>query len=435
MKMDLAPIFEQLQSERNIDKDVLIDAIRSAIETESKKSFNNYGDVEIEFDEERFNVRVYQVQEIVETVEDSKMEMSLDEAREIDERAELGGTVRTEIAPGNFGRIAAQTAKQVIIQKIKEAEQKNIFAEFKKREGEIISGTVKKQVRGNVIVDVGRTEAILPAKEQSQRDIYRAGERMKFYVLDVSEGERGSQIALSRTVPDLVRLLFALEVPEIYDGVVEVRSLAREPGQRTKIAVVSHDSNVDAVGACVGMKGMRVRTVVDELRGEKIDVIKWSDDVKTFVTNSLSPAVISNMIIDEKLGSILVTVASDQLSLAIGKRGQNARLASRLTEWKIDIIDEKRLKEETALFESDIIDELIELPSVGEKTAQALREAGYVGARKIANATAEDIAMVPGIGPKTAEKIIAGAIERLAFPDEEDEEEETEDLLDEGNPR
>ena len=431
MKADLAPIFEQLQSERNIDKDVLIDAIRSAIETASKKSFTNYGDVEIEFDEDRFNVRVYQIQVIVETVEDSKMEMSLAEAREIDKRAELGGTVRTEIAPGNFGRIAAQTAKQVIIQKIKEAEQKNIFAEFKKREGDIISGTVKKQVRGNVIIDVGRTEDILPAKEQSQRDIYRAGERMKFYVLNVTEGERGSQIALSRAAPDLVRLLFAMEVPEIYDGVVEVRSLAREPGQRTKIAVVSHDSNVDAVGACVGMKGMRVRTVVDELRGEKIDVIKWSSDVKTFVTNSLSPAAVSNVMIDEKLGSILVTVASDQLSLAIGKRGQNARLASKLTEWKVDIIDEKRLKEETALFESDIIDELVELPSVGEKTAQALREAGYVSARKIANASAEDIALVPGIGPKTAEKILAGAIERLAFLDEEDEEEETEELLDE----
>ncbi len=428
MKTDLAPIFEQLQSERNIDKDVLIDAIRSAIETASKKSFTDYGAVEIEFDEERFNVRVYQVQEIVEVVEDGKMEMSLADAHEIDERAEIGGTVRTEIAPGNFGRIAAQTAKQVIIQKIKEAEQKNIFAEFKKREGDIISGTVKKQVRGNVIIDVGRTEGILPAKEQSQRDIYRSGERMKFYVLDVSEGERGSQIVLSRAVPDLVRLLFMMEVPEIYDGIVEVRSLAREPGQRTKIAVVSHDSNVDAVGACVGMKGMRVRTVVDELRGEKIDVIKWSDDVKTFVTNSLSPAVVSNVMIDEKLRSILVTVASDQLSLAIGKRGQNARLASRLTDWKVDIIDEKRLKEETALFESDIIDELIELPSVGEKTAQALREAGYISTRKIANASADDITSVPGIGQKTAEKIVAGAIERLAFLDEE---EETEELLDE----
>lgn len=428
MKTNLLPIFEQLQSERNIDKDVLIDAIRSAIETASKKSFNSYGNVEIDFDEERFNVHVYQIQEIVETVEDDKMEISLADACAIDERAELGGTVRTEIAPDNFGRIAAQTAKQVIIQKIKEAEQKNIFAEFKKREGDIIPGTVKKQVRGNVIVDIGRTEGILPAKEQSQRDIYRFGERMKFYVLEVTEGERGSQIVLSRAIPDLVRLLFTMEVPEIYDGIVEVRSLAREPGQRTKIAVVSHDSNVDAVGACVGMKGMRVRTVVDELRGEKIDVIKWSGDTKTFVSNSLSPAVISNLMIDEKLRSILVTVSADQLSLAIGKRGQNARLASRLTDWKIDIIDEKRLKEETALFESDIIDELIELPSVGEKTAQTLREAGYVSTRKIANAAADDIALLPGIGPKTAEKIVAGAVERLAFLDEE---EETEELLDE----
>jgi N utilization substance protein A len=214
-----------------------------------------------------------------------------------------------------------------------------------------------------------------------------------------------------------------MEVPEIYDGVVEVRALAREPGHRTKIAVLSHDSNVDAVGACVGMKGMRVRTVVDELRGEKIDVIKWSDDIKTFATNSLSPAVISNIMIDEKLGSILVTVSADQLSLAIGKRGQNARLASKLTNWKVDIIDEKRLKEETALFESDIIDELMELPAVGEKTAQVLREAGYVSTRKIANASADDIASLPGIGEKTAEKMIEAAIERLALLDEEEREE------------
>jgi N utilization substance protein A len=423
MKVDLAPIFEQLQSERNIDKQVLIDAIRSAIETASKKSFNNYGNVEIDFDEEKWDIRVYQVKEIVETAEDSKMQMSLEEARGIDPKAEVGDTVRIEIAPGNFGRIAAQTAKQVIIQKIKEAERKNILAEFKKREGSIIAGTVKKQVRGSVIVDLGRTEGIVPPKEQSPRDIYRFGERMKFYVLEVSEDERGPQIVLSRAVSELVQLLFELEVPEMYDGIVEVRSLAREAGHRTKIAVVSNDRNVDAVGACVGMKGMRVRTVVDELRGEKIDVVKWSDDIKTLISNSLSPAAISNIMVDEKLKSILVTVAEDQLSLAIGKRGQNARLASKLAHWKVDIIDEKRLKEETALFESDIIDELMDLPSVGEKTALALREAGYVSTRKIANASADDITSVPGIGKKTAEKIIEAAGERLASLDEDEREE------------
>ena len=426
MKVDLVPIFEQLQSERNIDKQVLIDAIRSAIETASKKSFHNYGNVEIDFDEEKWDIRVYQVKEIVETAEDSKAEMSLEEARGIDPKAEVGDTVRIEIAPGNFGRIAAQTAKQVIIQKIKEAERKNILAEFKKRESSIIAGTVKKQVRGSVIVDLGRTEGIVPPKEQSPRDIYRFGERMKFYVLEVSEDERGPQIVLSRAVSELVQLLFELEVPEMYDGIVEVRSLAREAGHRTKIAVVSNDRNVDAVGACVGMKGMRVRTVVDELRGEKIDVVKWSDDIKTLISNSLSPAAISNIMVDEKLKSILVTVAEDQLSLAIGKRGQNARLASKLAHWKVDIIDEKRLKEETALFESDIIDELMDLPSVGEKTALALREAGYVSTRKIANASADDITSVPGIGKKTAEKIIEAAGERLASLDE-DEREETSD--------
>ena len=421
MKADLLPIFEQLQSERNIDKNVLIDAIRSAIETASKKSFYNYGNIEIEFDEEKWDFRVYQVKEVVDRPENQKTQIALEEARSIQAGVKLGETVRIEIAPGKFGRIAAQTAKQVIIQKIKEAERKSIFAEFKKREGDIIAGVVKKQSHGNVIVDLGRTEGILPFKEQSPRDIYRFGERMKFYLLEVSEKERGPQIVLSRAAPEMVRLLFETEVPEIYDGVVEIRSLAREAGYRTKIAVVSHDTNVDAVGACVGMKGMRVRTIVDELRGEKIDVIKWSDDIKTFIVNALSPAEIVNIMIDEKLKSILVTVSHDQLSVAIGKRGQNARLASKLTDWEVDIIDEKRLREETALFEDDIIDELMELPGVGEKTAQILREGGYITIRKIANASSDDVASLPGIGGKTAERIIEAASERLASLDDDEE--------------
>ena len=423
MKSEFLAAINQLSSERDLPVQVIVDAVEAALVSAYKRDFGAADNITAKIDPEEGRVRVFAEKLVVEEPEDLRTEISLEEALEIDPATELDHTVTVETTPDNFGRIAAQTAKQVIIQKIKEAEQKNIFSEFKKREGDMISGTIKKQVRGSVIVDLGRTEAILPPKEQSPRDIYRFGERMKFYVLEVSEGERGSQIVLSRAIPDLVRLLFEMEVPEIYDGIVEVRALAREPGHRTKIAVLSHDSNVDAVGACVGMKGMRVRTVVDELRGEKIDVIKWSDDIKTFATNSLSPAVISNIMVDEKLGSILVTVSSDQLSLAIGKRGQNARLASKLTDWKVDIIDEKRLKEETALFESDIIDELMELPAVGEKTAQVLREAGYVSTRKIANASADDIASLPGIGEKTAEKMIEAAIERLALLDEEEREE------------
>jgi N utilization substance protein A len=240
MKADLMPIFEQLQSERNIDKEVLIEAIRSAIETASKKSFHNYGNVEIDFDEEKWDIRVYQNKEVVERPENHKTQVSLEDARSIDAEAEIGGNVRIEIAPGKFGRIAAQTAKQVIIQKIKEAERKNIFAEFKKREKDIIAGVIKKQSHGNVIVDLGRTEGIVPFKEQSPRDMYRFGERMKLYVQEVTENERGPQIILSRAAPELVRLLFEMEVPEIYDGIVEIRSLAREAGYRTKIAVVSH---------------------------------------------------------------------------------------------------------------------------------------------------------------------------------------------------
>jgi N utilization substance protein A len=257
--------------------------------------------------------------------------------------------------------------------------------------------------------------------------MYRFGERMKFYVLKVAENERGPEIILSRAAPELVRLLFELEVPEIFDRIVEIRSLAREAGHRTKIAVISHDSHVDAVGACVGMKGMRVRTVVDELRGEKIDVIKWSDDIKTLIANALSPAAISSIIVDEKLKSILVTVSADQLSLAIGKRGQNARLASKLTDWKVDIIDDQRLREETALLEEDIIDELMELPGVGEKTAIVLREAGYDSYGTIAGASADDIASLPGIGKKTAERIIEAAAEDLGSL----EENETEEIPDE----
>jgi N utilization substance protein A len=423
MKANLFPIFEQLQSERNIDKKVLIDAIRSAIETASKKSFYNYGNIEIDFDEEKWDFRVYQKKEVVEQADNQKTQISLGEAQSVQPDVQVGEYVRIEIAPGNFGRIAAQTAKQVIIQKIKEAERKSIFAEYKKREGDIIAGIVKKQSHSNVIVDLGRTEGILPFKEQSPRDVYRFSERMKFYLQEVSEKERGPQIILSRAAPEMVRLLFETEVPEIYDGVVEIRSLAREAGYRTKVAVVSHDANVDAVGACVGMKGMRVRTIVDELRGEKIDVIKWSDDIKTFVANALSPAEITNIVVDEQLKSILVTVSHDQLSVAIGKRGQNARLASKLTDWEVDIIDEKRLREETVLFEEDIIDELMELPGVGEKTAQILREGGYITTRKIANASADDIASLPGIGRKTAEKIIEAASARLVSLDDGEREE------------
>jgi N utilization substance protein A len=429
MKVDLMPIFEQLQSERNIDKKVLIEAIRYAIETASKKSFENFGTVEIDFDETKWDIRVYQKKQVVEKPENSKTQISLSDARALNPDAAVDDYVRIEIAPGNFGRIAAQTAKQVIIQKLKEAERKNIYTEFKKREGAIIAGVVKKQAHGNVIVDLGKTEAILPAKEQSSRDMYRFGQRMKFYVREVAENERGSQIILSRTASELVRLLFAMEVPEVDEGIVEIRSLAREPGYRCKVAVLSHDANVDAVGACVGMKGMRVRTIVDELRGEKIDVIKWSDDIKTFVANALSPATISSIIIDDKTKSILVTVPHDQLSIAIGKRGQNARLASKLTDWKVDVIDEKRLKEETPLFESDIIDELMELPGVGEKTAQVLREAGYVNTRKIANASVEHIAALSGIGRRTAERLIEAAAARLASLDED--EDDGEEILDE----
>lgn len=337
MDANLRVILQQLMAEKSIDRDTLIEAIRSAIESAARKSYPQGANVAVEVDPETLNYRVFEIMTVVEEVDDPSNEMSLEAAARLNPDAAVGNRLKVPTEPKDFGRIAAQTAKQVIIQKIKDAERDNIFDEFKGREGELVTGIVKRVSHGNVIVSVGRAEAILPHREQSPRENFRQGDRIRAYLLEVERTPRGAQVILSRSSAELVRGLFELEVPEIYDGTVEIRGIAREAGSRTKVAVHSNDLNVDAVGACVGMKGSRVRAVVEELSGEKIDIVRWSENPVELCANALNPADILDIKVDEESKAIMVMVPRDQLSLAIGKRGQNARLASRLIGWNIDI--------------------------------------------------------------------------------------------------
>ncbi|MCC6490440.1 MAG: transcription termination/antitermination protein NusA [Candidatus Hydrogenedentes bacterium] len=334
---NLQVILQQLQAEKSIDRNTLLEAIRSAIETAARKSFHPAATITVDMDPKTLAFKVFEIRTVVEEVADPAKEMALDQAQSLNPDARVGDLLKLPTEPKDFGRIAAQTAKQVIIQKIKDAERENVYDEFKKREGELVTGVVKRSSHGNLIVSVGRAEAILPQREQSPRENFKPGDRLRAHLLEVEKSPRGPQIVLSRTSPELVRSLFDLEVPEIYDGTIQIRGIAREPGSRTKIAVTSNDPNVDAVGACVGMKGSRVRAVVEELCGEKIDIVRWSEDPVELCGNALNPADILDITVDDSAKSILVIVPHDQLSLAIGKRGQNARLASKLMGWNIDI--------------------------------------------------------------------------------------------------
>ncbi|HUW62186.1 MAG TPA: transcription termination factor NusA [Candidatus Bathyarchaeia archaeon] len=337
METNLRAILQQLEAEKSIDRETLLEAIRSAIESAARKGVAHAVNVTVDVDPETVTFKVYEIREVVEKVTDPALQISFEEALQLNPDVVVGNRLKVSAEPKDFGRIAAQTAKQVIIQKIKDAERENVFEEFRKRKGELITGIVKRVSHGNVYVGIGKAETVLPHREQSPRENFKPGDRIRAYLLEVEKGPRGAQVVLSRTSPELVRALFELEVPEIYDGTIEIKGIAREPGNRTKVAVLSKDANVDAVGACVGMKGSRVRAVVEELSGEKIDIVRWSEDPVEVCTNALNPADIVGMKVDADTKSILVIVPHDQLSLAIGKRGQNARLASKLIGWNIDI--------------------------------------------------------------------------------------------------
>lgn len=427
MAFNLASIIEQVGKDKGIDKDVLIDALETAMLKAAEKRFGLNKEIEAHYQEEAGEIELFIFKEVADTVEDPDLQIHIDEAHKYDPDACLGDSLGLKLDPKEFGRIDAQTAKQIIIQKVREAERDIIFNEYSAKKGEIITGIVQRFEKGDIIVDLGRTEAILPREEQVRREGYRQGERIRGIILDVKEDARGPQVVMSRTHPDFIIKLFQMEVPEIYEGIVEIRGAAREPGDRAKIAVLSHNYDVDPVGACVGVKGSRVQAVVQELKGEKIDIVHWSDDSAILAKNTLSPAQISKVILDESEHLLEVIVPDDQLSLAIGKKGQNVRLAAKLTGWRIDIrtetdssegagerlTPEEALKKEMRAHDAENREagstEIKALDGVGPKTAAALIAAGYGSLDEIKGATVEALIEVEGIGKKKAEKILNAA--------------------------
>jgi N utilization substance protein A len=342
---NLKHTIDQIVKEKAIDREVVLEALEQAVLSAANKKYRNTRDLEAHYNPEIGEVELFEFVTVVEEVQDSYREIDLEEAREVDPDVEIGDSLGMKLDASSFSRIAAQTAKQVIIQKVREAERETIFNEYKDRVGELINGVVRRFEKGDLVVDLGRAEAILSHKEQAPREVYRQGDRIKALITDIRMTTKGPQILLSRVNPTALAKLFEAEVPEIAEGIVEVMNVVREPGSRAKIAVYSHDSDVDPVGACVGMRGSRVQNVVSELRGEKIDIIPWSEDVARFACNALAPAVVSKVYVDEENRHMEIIVADDQLSLAIGKRGQNVRLAAKLVGWKIDIKSETRAAE------------------------------------------------------------------------------------------
>ena len=343
---ELVIALEELEKEKGIEKAYLMEAIETALVTAYKRNFDSVENVKVVMDEVTGAAHLYAVKEIVEIVEDDKLQISLEDARKVSKKLEIGDTVDVEMVPKNFGRIAAQTAKQVIIQKLREADRNIIYTEFNDRKGEIVSGIIQKADAGTVVLDLGKLEGIMPLKEQIPTEKYKVNDKIKGYVTDVVRGAKGvPQVIVSRAAGDFVRKLFELEIPEIYEGLIEVKSVSRDPGNRCKVAVYSTNENIDPVGSCVGQKGIRIQNIINELNGEKIDVIEWNEDPAVYIAAALLPAQVLAVDAREEEKFAQVIVKDDQLSLAIGKAGQNARLAARLTNWKIDIKSESQFRE------------------------------------------------------------------------------------------
>ncbi|HYS05062.1 MAG TPA: transcription termination factor NusA [Candidatus Dormibacteraeota bacterium] len=416
MSNEIFQAIEQVGREKGIEVDIIIQAVEDAYAAAAKKYFRTKEDLGARFDRDTGSLAVFARKKIVDDVTNPDLEISPNEAEEMTLPANEEGIVeipkpKEELA--QLGRIAAQAAKQIIFQKVREAERDNVYKEYIGRAGELVNGVVKRFERGSIIIDLGRTEGILPKKEQSKAERYSQGDRVRAVIVDVDRNAKGPQVILSRTDERLLIKLFEMEVPEIYDGTVQIERAVHDPGDRAKVAVRSKDRDVDPVGACVGMKGSRVQSIIRELRGEKIDIVEFSDDVSTFVTNSLNPAKINRVqITDPENKTLEVVVDDEQLSLAIGKKGQNVRLASRLAGWKIDIKSEQEKKREVqAEMERMARDarEMAGLEGVSEKLVQKLQEGGVQSLDAITAFGIDGLTNVPGVGPKTAEKILAAA--------------------------
>ena len=432
MTSDLLMIVRQIMDQTELPQEIFIEAIEAALYSAAKRRYGSTHGVSIRIDSELGEIQCFVPKTVVEIMGNFAKEIPIEEALKLKPDAQLGELIEVEVDPKEFGRIEAQTARQILVQKIKEAERRQVYEEYKDREGEVVSGHVQRVERGNLMLDLERTEGLLPFSEMPHPHNYQRGDVLKCLILEVQESTKGPQVILSRTHPTLVARLFEMEVPEIYDGLVRLVAIERDPGDRAKVAVTTSDADIDAVGTCVGVKGSRVQTVVRELDGEKIDLLEWSGDPKVFIANALQPAAVLRVAHDDAQHAQVV-VPDDQLSLAIGRRGQNARLAARLTGWKVDIKSES---EAGMQFKEEIVDELfgtdrtaasdvltqdakhdlIDLDGVGPKTVTALQESEYGTVELIAKASLDNLVSVPGIGVKTAEKILRAALQKLESP-------------------
>ena len=412
-RLELLQIADAVAREKLIDPELVIEAMEDSLGKAARSRYGAELDIRAHIDRKSGEMTMFRAREVVEEVENHFTEMTLADAQAVNPEAEVGSIITDPLPPMDFGRVAAQTAKQVIVQKVRDAERERTYEEFKDRAGEIINGVVRRVEYGNVIVDLGRGEGIIRRDQLINREAFRVGDRVRSFIREVKEEARGPQIILSRTAPEFMAELFKMEVPEIYDGVIEIKAVARDPGSRAKIGVISYDGSIDPVGACVGMRGSRVQAVVSELNGEKIDIIPWTEDGATFLVNALQPAEVAKVVMDEDAGRVEVVVPDEQLSLAIGRRGQNVRLASQLTGWDIDIMTEQEESERrqaefaqrTAMFMAAL--------DTDEMVAQLLVSEGFTNLEEVAFVELEELTVIDGFDEDTAEEIQARARESL----------------------
>jgi N utilization substance protein A len=413
LSFEIVQALKSIARAKDVDEHLIVETLQAGLISAARKKFGAACNITVDIDDDMSRLTVYCHKLVVEDVEDPQVQIGIEDAEQIEAGACVGQEIRIEIPIEHFGRNAIQAAKQVVIQRVREAERDKVFREYDKRIGDVVSGGVQQVDRGNIIVNLGRAEAVLPVREQIPREQFRQGNSIKAYIVDVSRSSKGPQVVLSRSHPEFLKKLFEMEVPEMKDGTVELKAVAREPGARSKIAVASNDEKVDAVGACVGMKGSRVQTVVRELGGERIDVVLWNSDRITFVTRALSPAKVVHAEIDAEDNKVTVVVADDQLSLAIGKGGQNARLAAKLTNLKIDLINESQYVERLEFQKLTRIP-LSEVAGISSRLQAKLADAGYKTAEDIMGTTTEDLTALDGVGEKTARKILDAVNSKIA---------------------
>lgn len=404
-RLELLQVADAVAREKLIDPSIVLEAMEEAIQRTARVRYGQENMIRAEIDRKTGEIRIWRLREVVEQLEEDAVEILLEDARAMNPDAQLGDLISEPLPPIEFGRGAAQAAKQVIVQKVRDAERERQYAEFKDRVGEIINGQVKRAEHGNVMVDLGRSEAIIRREELLPRETYRPGDRVRAYILDVRRENRGPQIFLSRTHPNFMAMLFSQEVPEVYDGIIEIRSVARDPGSRAKIAVLSKDGSIDPVGACVGMRGSRVQAVVNELQGEKIDIIEWTDNPADFIVNGLAPASVQKVVVDEDQNRIEVVVPDDQLSLAIGRRGQNVRLASQLSGWDIDILTEVEESERRQKEFQERSQAFMDGLDVDEVIAQLLVVEGFTTVDEVAYASIEELEEIEGFDADVAAEL------------------------------